>query len=79
MNHDQDYDRDFDREDRLSNDHLRHILQSSHDVEVKLMRKYLLASERIHDNPELKARLQNFAEGNAKRTEQLLDELKGLQ
>ncbi|SET64336.1 hypothetical protein SAMN05216389_11843 [Oceanobacillus limi] len=79
MNHDQDYDRDFDREDHLSTDNLRHILQSSHDMEVKLMRKYLIASDRIHGNPELKERLQNFAEGNAKRTDQLLEELKNLQ
>lgn len=79
MNHEKDYDRDHDREDYLSSDHLRHILQSSYDREVKLMREYLITSERIHDNPELKERLQNFAEGNAKRTDQLLDELKHLQ
>ncbi|MCT2535214.1 hypothetical protein NC661_11905 [Aquibacillus koreensis] len=79
MNHEKDYDRDFDREDHLSSDHLRHILQSSHDIEVKLMREYLIAADRIHDNPELKERLKNFAEGNAKRTDQLLDELKNYQ
>ncbi|WP_171038181.1 hypothetical protein [Aquibacillus sediminis] len=79
MNHEVDYDRDFDREDQLSIDQLRHILQSSHDREVKLMREYLIASDRIHHHPELKQRLQNFAEGNAKRTDQLLDELKKLQ
>ncbi|WP_186580454.1 hypothetical protein [Aquibacillus kalidii] len=79
MNHEQDYDRDHDREDYLSEDHLRHILQSSHDMEVKLMREYLITAERVHHNPDLKERLQNFAEGNAKRTEQLLDELRNMQ
>ncbi|MDL4842359.1 hypothetical protein [Aquibacillus rhizosphaerae] len=78
MNHEKDYDRDGDREDYLSTDKLRAILQNSHDTEVTLMREYLVASDRIHHDHELKERLYNFAEGNAKRTEQLLDELKKL-
>ncbi|WP_196305289.1 hypothetical protein [Metabacillus sediminilitoris] len=36
---------------------------------------YSLA-ERIHDNEDLQNRLRNFAEGNAKRSRQLMDELK---
>lgn len=79
MNHDKDFDRDGDREDYLELGHLKHILQSTYDIETKLMREYLMTSERIHNNPELKERLQNFAEGNAKRTEQLLEELKRIQ
>lgn len=78
LNHEVDYDRDGDREDRLSTEHLRNILKSSYDLEVKLMREYLITSDRIHNNHELKQRLQNFAEGNAKRTDQLIDELENL-
>jgi hypothetical protein len=44
-------------------------------VEEDLMRTYLITAERIHDDDELKERLENFAEGNAKRTKQLMDEL----
>jgi hypothetical protein len=40
------------------------------------MKTYLITAERIHDNEELQKRLRNFAEGNAKRSRQLMDELK---
>ncbi|MDM5328585.1 hypothetical protein [Neobacillus sp. CF12] len=54
---------------------LEEILEHSIEVEEDLMRTYLITAERIHDDDELKERLENFAEGNAKRTKQLIDEL----
>jgi rubrerythrin len=54
---------------------LEEILEHSVEVEEELMRTYLITAERIHDDDELKERLENFAEGNAKRTKQLNDEL----
>lgn len=54
---------------------LEEILEHSIEVEEDLMRSYLITAERIHDDDELKERLENFAEGNAKRTKQLIDEL----
>lgn len=75
MNHELDYDRDGDREDTLSTDQLMAQLQTSLDQEEEMMRTYLILAERIHDNDTLKKRLVNFAEGNAKRSRQLLDEL----
>lgn len=54
---------------------LQDILKNSIEIEEDLMRKYLITAERIHDDDELKRRLENFAEGNAKRTKQLIDEL----
>ncbi|MBS4213522.1 hypothetical protein [Neobacillus rhizophilus] len=52
------------------------VLKNSLEIEEDLMRTYLVTAERIHDDDELKERLENFAEGNAKRTKQLIDELK---
>ncbi|WP_404331024.1 hypothetical protein [Mesobacillus maritimus] len=57
-------------------DNLQNVLKNSLEAEEDLMRTYLITAERVHDDDELKERLQNFAEGNAKRTKQLLDELK---
>ncbi|MFL6559600.1 MAG: hypothetical protein ACJ8MO_26235 [Bacillus sp. (in: firmicutes)] len=54
---------------------LREVLEDSIQTEENLMRTYLITAERIHDDDELKERLENFAEGNAKRTKQLIDEL----
>ncbi|WP_442597894.1 hypothetical protein [Neobacillus sp. D3-1R] len=54
---------------------LETILENSVEIEEDLMRTYLITAERIHDNEELKDRLENFAEGNAKRTKQLIDEI----
>ncbi|MEH7114128.1 hypothetical protein V7124_17340 [Neobacillus niacini] len=54
---------------------LEEILENSIKTEEDLMRTYLITAERIHDDDELKERLENFAEGNAKRTKQLIDEL----
>jgi hypothetical protein len=76
MNYNKDYDRDHDCEDHLSKTGLKGILENSYEIESKLLRDYVSTAERIHDNKELKDRLQNFAEGNAKRSRQLLDELK---
>jgi hypothetical protein len=57
-------------------DNLQNVLKNSLETEEDLMRTYLITAERVHEDDELKERLQNFAEGNAKRTKQLLDELK---
>jgi len=54
---------------------LKDVLEDAIETEENLMRTYLITAERIHDNDELKERLENFAEGNAKRTKQLIDEL----
>ncbi|MCM3124593.1 hypothetical protein QNH36_05600 [Mesobacillus sp. AQ2] len=51
------------------------VLENTVQMEEDLMRTYLITAERVHDDPELKERLENFAEGNAKRTKQLIDEL----
>ncbi|MFC0559449.1 hypothetical protein [Halalkalibacter alkalisediminis] len=75
MNHDLDYDRDGDREDALTPEKVMHQLQTNLDKEEEMMRSYLMLAEHIHDNDVLKNRLVNFAEGNAKRSRQLIDEL----
>jgi hypothetical protein len=54
---------------------LKDVLEDSIETEENLMRTYLITAERIHDDDKLKERLENFAEGNAKRTKQLIDEL----
>ncbi|WP_227937394.1 hypothetical protein [Alkalihalobacillus deserti] len=75
MNHDLDYDRDGDREDLLTTENVTMQLQTNLGKEQEMMRSYLILAERIHDNDSLKDRLVNFAEGNAKRSRQLIDEL----
>ncbi|MBO1512066.1 hypothetical protein I7822_10340 [Metabacillus sp. BG109] len=59
----------------LTDDLLIGVLEASYKIENELMRQYIMTAERIHNNEELKDRLQNFAQGNAKRTIQLVDEL----
>ncbi|RSD23263.1 hypothetical protein [Mesobacillus subterraneus] len=59
-----------------SNKEIAEVLRSSIEIEEDLMRTYLITAERVHEDAELKERLENFAEGNAKRTKQLIDELK---
>ncbi|MFD2680372.1 hypothetical protein [Bacillus seohaeanensis] len=78
VNHNLDYDRDGDREDIMSTASLKNVLESAYKVENDLMRNYITTAEKIHDNKMLKERLQNFAEGNAKRLEQLKDEVENL-
>jgi rubrerythrin len=56
-------------------DSIKEVLKTSLEMEEDLMRTYLITAERVHDDAELKERLENFAEGNAKRTKQLIDEL----
>ncbi|MDR6124827.1 rubrerythrin [Bacillus sp. SLBN-46] len=63
------------RKNKEEKDKLEQVLEHSIEVEEELMRTYLITAERIHDDAELKDRLENFAEGNAKRTKQLIDEL----
>ncbi|MDF0725654.1 hypothetical protein PY093_02860 [Cytobacillus sp. S13-E01] len=79
INHQRDYDRNHDREDTLSERSLKDVLESSYEIENELMRSYLITAEKIHDDEELKLRLRNFAEGNAKRTRQLLEEIGKMQ
>lgn len=78
VEHNKDYDRDHDRSDQLEGNDLKNLLEQSFQVENELMKGYMLTAEKIHNNQELKDRLQNFAEGNAKRTKQLQDELEKL-
>ncbi|MBE4910009.1 hypothetical protein IMZ08_18385 [Bacillus luteolus] len=79
MDHERDYDRDYSKDDTYTDTELKEVLESSYEVENELMRGYILAAERIHDDEELKLRLRNFAEGNSKRTKQLQDEIEKMQ
>jgi rubrerythrin len=63
--------------DSVEKGKIEEVLRNSIEVEENQMREYLIAAERIHDDPELKERLENFAQGNAKRSKQLLDEIRG--
>ena len=65
----------FNRKDGEEKELLKEVLEDSLETEENLMRTYLITAERIHEDDELKERLENFAEGNAKRTKQLIDEL----
>lgn len=65
----------FNGKQKEAKENLEEILESSIEMEEDLMRTYLITAERIHDDDELKKRLENFAEGNAKRTKQLIDEM----
>jgi rubrerythrin len=65
----------FNGKQKEKKENLEEILESSIEIEEDLMRTYLITAERIHDDDELKKRLENFAEGNAKRTKQLIDEM----
>ena len=56
-------------------DGLEEVLKASIEAEEALMRTYLISAEKVKDDDELKERLENFAQGNAKRTKQLIDEL----
>ncbi|MEH7179551.1 hypothetical protein [Neobacillus vireti] len=63
------------KSEKEEKNNLEEILKDSIEMEEDLMRTYLITAERVHDDDELKERLENFAEGNAKRTKQLIDEL----
>ncbi|MFP3122062.1 hypothetical protein OH784_04590 [Ectobacillus funiculus] len=76
--HQFDYDRQEKPEDSMSGKQLMDILEHSLEMENEMMRTYLITAERLHADEELKERLQNFAEGNAKRTRQLLNEIEKL-
>jgi rubrerythrin len=79
MEHNFDYDRDHDRENSLSSNSLKEVLKLSIEREEEMMRTYLITAERVHDDPELRVRLREFAEGNAKRSRQLIDELREME
>ncbi|MCM3726365.1 hypothetical protein M3226_11770 [Neobacillus cucumis] len=68
----------FNSKDHEEKESLASVLENSKEIEEDLMRTYLITAERVHDNDELKERLENFAQGNAKRTKQLVDELNDL-
>lgn len=74
-----DCDRSGSGECGVGQEELRDLLQQTLEEETELLRTYTILSERIHGNDTLKTRLQNFAEGNAKRSRQLMDELRALQ
>lgn len=78
MDHEKDYDRDGDRGDTLNGADLKNKLQDSLAKENEMMKDYLITAERVHSNDELKERLENFSEGNAKRSSQLEDELENM-
>lgn len=59
-------------------DNLKDVLKASIEIEEDLMRTYLITAERVKGNEELKDRLENFAQGNAKRTKQLIDEVQDI-
>ncbi|MEH7154674.1 hypothetical protein [Neobacillus drentensis] len=65
----------FNHKDAEEKELLKEVLKESLETEEDLMRTYLITAERIHEDEELKERLENFAEGNAKRTKQLIDEI----
>ena len=65
----------FENKNKEDKESIDVILENSLEREEDLMRTYLITAERIHDDNELKERLENFAEGNAKRTKQLIDVL----
>ncbi|MGO4888487.1 hypothetical protein ACJ2A9_12060 [Anaerobacillus sp. MEB173] len=56
-------------------DYLKEKLKQSLENEEDLMRSYLIIAEKVHNNEELQTRLREFAEGNAKRSQQLIHEL----
>ena len=51
------------------------VLKAFIEAEEALMRTYPISAEKVKDDDELKERLESFAQGNAKRTKQLIDEL----
>lgn len=67
-----------DEQGEMGKEELITTLEQSLEKENELLRTYVITSERLHDNEELRERLVNFAEGNAKRTKQLIDELQQL-
>ena len=56
----------FNNKNKEDKESIDAILENSIEMEEDLMRTYLITAERIHDDDELKERLENFAEGNAK-------------
>lgn len=65
-------------EGEMDKEELIATLEQSLEKENELLRTYVITSERLHHNEDLRERLVNFAEGNAKRTKQLIDELRQL-
>ncbi|WP_199619525.1 hypothetical protein [Paenibacillus alkalitolerans] len=72
-----DYDHNHNEIDcAVNRDEIRSTLQQSFEVETEMLRTYTILAERVHNDDELKIRLQNFAQGNAKRSRELMHELR---
>ena len=61
---------------KMNHNDIQQTLQDALNNEEEMMRTYLIAAERVHESEELKLRLREFAEGNAKRSRQLMNEIK---
>lgn len=73
MKHDHDHG-----EDSINQKTLKETLERSLELENQLLRTYAITAEAIQDDHELKSRLHNMAEGNAKRVNQIEYELEKL-
>jgi hypothetical protein len=73
MKHDHDHG-----EDSITQKTLKQTLERSLELENQLLRTYAITAEAVQDDHELKSRLHNMAEGNAKRVNQIEYELEKL-
>lgn len=73
MKHDHDHG-----EDTMNRKQLKQTLEETLELENQLLRTYAITAEAVQDDKELKSRLHNMAEGNAKRVNQIEDELEKL-
>jgi len=62
-------------EDSMTRKTLKQTLEETLELENQLLRTYAITAEAIHEDHELKTRLHNMAEGNAKRVNQIEYEL----
>jgi hypothetical protein len=65
-------------EDSMTRKTLKQTLEETLELENQLLRTYAITAEAIHEDHELKTRLHNMAEGNAKRVNQIEYELEKL-
>lgn len=70
MKHDRDHG-----EDSIDQKALKETLEESLELENRLLRTYAITAEAVQGDRELKVRLHNMAEGNAKRANQIEHEL----
>jgi hypothetical protein len=57
---------------------LKQTLEETLELENQLLRTYAITAEAVQDDQVLKSRLHNMAEGNAKRVNQIEEELEKL-